>query len=80
MIHTLPLPSALRFLARPSKVEDEVGARADVLADLVDDEDEVVLARGLAGDVEHLLDAVVLEADDLGRRGGEAASVLNRFG
>src|SRR5690606_9478189 len=48
---------------------------AHILADLVDDENDMLLAGALADDVDHFLNAIVHEVDDITGRGGESVIV-----
>ena len=61
----LAVTERLEVLGQAVEVENQIGPGANVLPDLVDDEDDVFLARRLAGNVEHFLDTVVLENDDI---------------
>jgi hypothetical protein len=65
------LAEVLEVFGEPLEVEDLVLIAADILADLVDDEDDVLLARRLADDVDHLLDAIVHQVDDIAAGCGE---------
>ena len=56
----LAVAQALKVLGQTVEVEDQVVAGGNVLADLVDDEEDVPLATLLADDVEHLLRLLVL--------------------
>ena len=58
----------LQILRQTLQIEDLGLLAADILADLVDDEDDVLLARRLADDVDHLLHAVVHQIDDVAAR------------
>jgi hypothetical protein len=65
------LAEVLEVLGQALKIEDLVLMAADVLADLVDDEDDVFLAGHLADDVDHLLNAIIHQIDDIAARSGE---------
>jgi hypothetical protein len=80
--HDPDLAVALRLdvLREPVEVQDQVGPGPHVLTDLVDHEQDVLLAGLLADDVQHLLDPVVLEPDYLAGLGGEGTGVANRAG
>jgi len=56
---SLAIAQALEVLSQAVEVEDQVVTRGDVLADFVDDEDDVLLAAFFANDVDHLLHALV---------------------
>ncbi len=77
----LAVADALEVFGQTVEVEDEVGSRGDVLANLVDDKEDVLAAGLLADDVDHFLHAIVLEAHHVGRvgveggRGGEQRRV-----
>ena len=49
------------------QVENQIGTRRNVLADFVDDKDDVLFARTIANDVEHFLNTVGFESHNLRR-------------
>ena len=57
----LAVADALQVLGQAIQVEDQVVARADILAHFVDDKDDVLLAGRLADDVDHLFHPLVFE-------------------
>ena len=60
----LAVAQPLEVLGQAIEVEDQVVTRGNVLADFVDDEDDVLLTTLLADDVDHLLHALVFELEE----------------
>ncbi|MDT4871999.1 hypothetical protein FQZ97_1071620 [compost metagenome] len=75
----LTVAQCLEVLGQAIEVENEVRTRADVLPHFVDDEDDVILARCLTGNFQHLLDTVILKANDLAGFGAERALSLEQI-
>ena len=67
----LAVPNLLEILRQAVKVQDEVWSRTDVLADLINDKDDIWLAGVLAHNLDHLAHPLVLEAHEVAGLGGK---------
>ena len=67
----LTVANILEILGQPIQVEDQVRARADILAHFIDDKDDKLFARFFTCNFNHLLDAIRLKTDNVRRFRGK---------
>ncbi|MNN93065.1 hypothetical protein D3C81_2114400 [compost metagenome] len=60
----LAVADVFQVLRQSIEVQDQIGPWANVLTDFIDDENDVFLARCLAGNLQHFTHTVVFENDD----------------